>query len=314
MLMKRRAVWGCFRGKMVNRIIDDSALLVEFVESGLSQKEFWRTRYPDTTYASIHSKIWRARNKIQNRSALFQHDLGEPLTLTGDWMIVGDVQLPTTHYDFAALPAAIAKKHLKPPRQLLIAGDLMNMDSFSSYENEIGLPAFRQEVESARVLLLEWFKVFERVVWLPGNHERRISKRTGGAILMEDLKSIIHTGIEVSNWDRAIIKSQTGDWLIAHGSNYSVNQLIVADQLAQKYRTHIIGHHQHHFAAGWDRYKHNVIIDNGGLFNDWQMAYVQLNTSKSAGMMRGFTMLRNGYPYTFSEEPFTDWDFWLGKR
>lgn len=263
---------------------------------------------------SVRGRIWRARLKIAPQPELFQHDLGRPLTLTGDWIVLGDVQLPTTDYDYAIYPAAIAARYLKKPRQLAIVGDLMNMDAFSAYEAEIGFPAFRREIEAARCLLLEWFKVFDRIVWLPGNHERRISKRTAGAILMEDLASIIHARVEVSNFDHATIEAPTGRWLIAHGSEYSVNQLMVADQLAQKNRTHVIGHHQHHAAVGWDRYKFNVVIDNGGLFNEWHMAYVQLDTNKKARMQKGFTMLKNGYPTLFSVEPLTDWESWLGHK
>lgn len=295
-------------------MIDNLDLLAELNASGMTEKEFWRAHYhSQMTYAAFHGRLWRARQGLKYEADMFTAVENNVLKLSGDWIVVGDVQLPTTNYEFAALPAAIAKRHLKKPRQLAIVGDLMNMDAFSAYASEIGMPAFRQEVEAARVLIAEWRKTFDRILWLPGNHERRISRMSGGSILMDDLRTIIDTSIETSDYDRAVIQSPTGDWLIAHGSNYSINQLVVADQLAQKYRMHVIGHHQHHCAAGWDRYKHNVVIDNGGLFNDFAMAYCQLNTSKSAVMMRGFTMLRNGYPYTFSEAPYTDWDYWLGR-
>lgn len=293
-------------------MIDHLDVLDEFNASGMKEKDFWRAFYPHLSYATFHGRLWRARQGMEEREKLYAAAQGTLLTLEGDWIIVGDVQLPTTNYEFAALPAAIAKRHLKKPRQLAIVGDLMNMDSFSAYANEIGMPSFRQEVESARALIRDWRRVFDRIVWLPGNHERRISRLSGGSVLMDDLRSIIDVHIETSDYDRAIIKTPTGDWLIAHGSNYSVNQLTVVDQLAQKYRRHVIGHHQHHCAAGWDRYKHNVVVDNGGLFNDYAMAYCQLNTSKSPVMQRGFTMLRRGYPYVFSESPMTDWDYWLG--
>jgi len=293
--------------------LSGEALLAEMEQSGLRQKEFWRQRYADTlTFDQMHGRIWRARQKWMDRSALFHFDLGQPLHLTGDWMIIGDVQLPTTDYDFAALPAAIAKKYLKKPRQLLIAGDLMNMDAFGAYEAEIGLPGFRQEIEAARVLLDEWFRVFDRIVYTPGNHERRLSKRTSGAILMEDLIRIINARVETSNFDRVIIETPTGLWLVPHGSDYSVTQLSVSDVLAQKYRMNIISLHQHHIAMGWDRFGHNVVIDGGGLFNEAAMAYVQLDSSKRPRMKNGFTMLLGGYPYLFSRAPMTDYSFWLG--
>lgn len=292
--------------------LTNEILLAALERSGMREKEFWRKRYSDElNYNQFHGRVWKARKGITSKPELFQHDIGQPLELTGDWIIVGDVQLPTTDYDFAALPAVIGEYYLKPPRQLLIVGDLVNMDCFSHYENAIGLPAFREEMAAARQLILEWRSVFDRIVWLPGNHERRASKGTNAALLMEDLAHLVDTTVETSNFDRAIIHTPTGEWLATHGTEYSVNQLTVADQLAGKYRMNIIGHHQHHLAVGWNRYKQNVIIDNGGLFNSWYMAYVRLDTSKKPNMMQGFTMLRGGYPDVFSQEPFTDWARWL---
>lgn len=291
-------------------MIDALTLFTEYQSSGLRHKEFWRRHYADTlTYGQYCGRVWRARQNFKEPPP--GPDYGLPLQLTGDWMIAGDAQLPTTDWDFAALVGAVAHRYLKKPRQLLIVGDLLNMDAFAKYEQEIGLPSFRQEMTAARQLISEWFRTFQRIVFLPGNHERRASKATSAALLMEDLAMLIDQRMETSVYDRAIINTPTGQWLAAHGSDYSVNQLTVADMLAQKNRMHIIGHHQHHAAFGWDRFKHNVVIDNGGLFNQWQMAYVQLNTSKKPNMQQGFTMLRGGYPYVFSVEPFTDWDFWL---
>ena len=295
--------------------LSGEALLKALEESGMREKEHWRVFFSDSLgYDQYHGRVWRARQKWADQSHLFQHALGAELRLSGDWIVLGDVQLPTTDYDFAALPAAIARRYLKRPRQLLIVGDLMNMDSFSAYENEIGLPGFRHEVEAARALIGEWYRVFDRIVWLAGNHERRISKRSAGAILMGDLALLIHANIETSNYDRAVIESETGEWYAVHGSEYSVNQLTVADALAAKYRRHIISFHEHHCAIGFSRFGQDVIINGGGLFNQWHMAYVMLNTSKKPNMKPGFVLLKGGYPYLLSREPMTNWDEWLGVK
>ena len=287
-----------------------------WTDSGIEvQAEFWRLHLqPIMSYDAMHGKLWRAKLNITPRPELFQHVVGEPLRLSGDWIVLGDVQLPTTDYDFAILPAAIAKRHLSKPRQLLIVGDMMNMDSFSSYENEISLPGFRQEVESARVLLMEWFKVFDRIVWCPGNHERRLSRNTHGALLMHDLAMLINARVETTDLDHVIIDTSHGQYRAVHGSDYSINQLSIADSLVSKYRQHIISFHEHHLAQGYDRYGHNIVINGGGLFNQWYMAYTRLNTSKKANMKQGFVMLKDGYPYLFGKEPFTRWDDWLGQK
>lgn len=292
------------------------ALYKAYQASGLEvAREFWRQNLQDVmTYDALHGKLWRYGMRIKERPELFQHVIGDSIKLSGDWMVLGDVQLPTTDYDFAALPAAIARRYLKHPRKLLIVGDLVNMDCFSDYENEIGLPGFRQEVEAARVLLLEWYRVFDRIVYLPGNHERRFSKKSHGALLMQDLAMLIDSRMETSNLDHAIISTDQGEWFAGHGSDYSINQLTVADALASKYRRHVISFHEHHAALGWEKFGHNVIVNGGGLFNMWYMAYVRLNTSKKPTMKNGFVMLKNGFPYLFGKEPLTNWDDWLNVK
>jgi hypothetical protein len=86
---------------------------------------------------------------------------------------------------------------------------------------------------------------------------------------------------------------------------------VVASDLAQKYQQHIIGFHEHHLGMGWDRYKRYVVISGGCLVDVSKLAYVNLDDNRAAGMINGFVMLRNGTPYLFGPEPFTDWDRWL---
>ena len=162
-------------------------------------------------------------------------------------------------------------------------------------------------------LMAEWTRAFDRVVLLMGNHERRLEKFAEGSYDAEDVFSELKGSgkVETTNFGWCTIKTKKGMWRITHQRNYSVNQLIVADQLANKYQMNIIAHHEHHLAKGWNRYKQYVIINNGGLFDVKKMAYVNMDDSKSAGMTKGFTMLKNGSPYLFGEEPFTDWSAWL---
>lgn len=270
----------------------------------------------DLTRGTVAGRIFRykqslLKNGIEPQSDLFTVHIGEPLTLEGDWMIVGDVHVPTTDYDFAQLPAAIAKKY--KVKNLLIAGDLYNMDHFSVYPKRIDHATWHQEKKAAKQLVGEWCAVFDRVVLLMGNHERRLQKLADGAfddgdIFAELLKS---RKIESSDFGWCTIETDTGMWRPTHPRNYSINQLVVADALASKHQMHIIGHHEHHLAKGWDRYKNYVVVNNGGLFDVTKMAYVNMDDSKSAGMAKGFTMLKDGHPYLFGEAPFTDWSFWL---
>lgn len=245
----------------------------------------------------------------------FRHRLGTPWTLNGDWIIVGDIQLSTTSRRFAQRPLEIAKRYLKKPRRALICGDFWNADAFSDYESDVPTPSFAQEKEAASEFLAAYLDVFDEIWCFVGNHERRVGRKNKGDIQSIDLIQLLAMTprVKVSHWGHALIESPTGVWRATHGSEYSVNQLVKGDALAQKYKTHIISHHQHHLALGWDRYKRYVIIDNGGLFLEEDMGYVVLDDSTRPRMINGFTLLRDGCPDVFGPPPFTNWARWLSK-
>jgi hypothetical protein len=295
---------------------DGIQLLHDWRASQLTKVEFWRANHQASfTYPSMLGRMWRAEQKMRvlPRPELYGHDFGQPLDLTGDWMVIGDVHLPTTDYDFFHVMLAVAQRHLKRPRRCLVAGDLFNMDCFSGYADIIGLPNFRREIEAARHLLIELLEVFDEVQVRPGNHDRRAAKTTGAALLLADLVSLVTTNprVVVSEWGHSVVHTPNGDYRVTHGSEYSVNQLVVADQLAQKYLSHVIGHHQHHLAKGLDRFKRFVVVDNGGLFDPKSLAYTLLDDSKKPRMAQGFTLLKGGFTHVFGPHPYTNYDEWL---
>lgn len=290
--------------------ISDEALLQLNDEKGLTYSELGDML--GLTRGQVAGRIFRhkqsARSGVKPNPNLFKVHVGDPLTLFGDWMVIGDIHVPTCDYEFAALPAAVAKKH--KVKNLLVAGDLYNMDHFSVYPKRIDHASWHQERQAAMHLMAEWTRQFDRVVLLMGNHERRLEKVAEGAFDDSDIfAGLLGSGkVETSDYGWCVIETPTGKWRATHPRNYSVNQLSVADTLAQKYQQHIIGHHEHHLAIGWDRFKNYIVINNGGLFDVGKMAYVILDDSKSAGMAKGFTMLKDGYPTLFGETPFTNWE------
>jgi hypothetical protein len=244
---------------------------------------------------------------------VFGHDLGRAWELEGDFVIVGDVHVSTTKWDFAQRPLDIAMRYLPSPRRLIIAGDLLNADSFSSYDNIIPLPSFAQELRAARKFIDTYLTVFDEIYLFLGNHDRRVQKATNNAIAPEDMLRLIShdSRVKISHWGHCVVNTTNGAYRVVHGSEYSINQLVVADQLAAKYQQHIISHHQHHLAVGWSRFKQFLVIDNGGLFDEDSLAYVQLDANKRPRMANGFCMLKDGTPYVFGKAPFTDWNYWL---
>lgn len=239
--------------------------------------------------------------------------LGQPLHLEGDFMVIGDIHVPFTDYEWAVKVSTVAKKHLKKPRRLIIAGDFFNMDAFSTYAHLTNIPTWAQERDAAKGLMHEWLDTFQDITMLMGNHDRRLQKFTGGAFDDTDIIGMIISNpavVKSSNFGWCMVTSGGQVYRVTHPKNYSVNQLNVAETLAVKYGQNIISFHEHHLSIGWDRFKRFLVVNGGSLVDDTKLAYVRLDDSKSAGTAKGFVMLRNGTPYLFGEEPFTDWSRW----
>lgn len=266
---------------------------------------------------SLRSENQQLREQLAAKADddVFGHDLGKPWRLDGDWVIAGDIHLNTINTEFMRRPMDIAMQYLKPPRRFMIAGDFLNVDGFSGYENVYPLPSFAKELKAARVFLDMYLKVFDEIWVFVGNHDLRITKKTGTAIMPEDLMRMIShdTRIKVSHWGHAVIDTPKGEYRVSHGSDYSIQQLNVADQMAQKYNQHIILWHEHHNAIGLDKFKKHIVINGGGLFDQTAMAYTQIEDNKRPNMANGFVMLKSGFPYVFNNH-WIDWNFWLGQK
>lgn len=264
--------------------------------------------------SELRREIAHLRNELneQEDERLYGHDLGKPWRLDGDWVIAGDVHVNTVNTDFMRRPLQVAEEYLDKPRRFMLAGDFLNADSFSGYESVYPTPSFGKELAAARAFLDMYLKVFDEIWVFIGNHDLRVTRRTNTAIMPEDLmKMISHDPrIKVSHFGHAVVDTPRGEYRISHGSEYSVQQLNVADQMAQKYGQNIILWHEHHSSIGLDRFKRHIIVNGGGLFDSNSMAYTQIEDNKKARMANGFVLLRGGYPYVFNDY-WTDWSFWL---
>jgi hypothetical protein len=243
---------------------------------------------------------------------LFGHDLGAPWELDGDVIIAGDVHANTINREFMHRPLQVAELYLEKPRRFILAGDFLNANAFGGYEATYPEPSFGKELRAAREFINMYLEVFDEIWVLVGNHDLRVTRKTNTAIMPEDLLRMISHDerVKVSHWGYALLNTERGVYRITHGSEYSVNQLVVAEQLALKNGQNVVSWHEHHTAIGLDRFKKHILVNGGGLFDQGSMAYTQIEDNKKPRMANGFVMIRRGYPYLFSDR-FTDWQFWL---
>jgi predicted phosphodiesterase len=283
----------------------DGGKLAEMAASGYSFSQL-AAKFNITT-GTVAGAI-RHYKQSNPDSKLFEVNFGKPLSLVGNAIIAGDIHVPTTNYEFAKRITAVAKYY--GIKILILAGDIYNFDLFSKYPRQTVMTSWAQERDAGRHLFQMFQEYFDEIYVIMGNHDRRMIKWADGHLDETDVFGLITTSpkVHVSNFGYCSIKSGGENWLVTHSSEYSVNQLTVADQLAQKYKSNVITHHEHHVAKGRDRYKSFTIINNGGLFAQEKMVYTQLDTSKKPNMANGFTALVNGCGHLYTPYPsFTDW-------
>ena len=98
---------------------------------------------------------------------------------------------------------------------------------------------------------------------------------------------------------------------MTHQYQYRQTKLSIANEMAQKYQRNTIVFHQHHSAAGMDKYERYGVIDCGGLHNQRQMAYVELVPNVRPRMNNGFVFMRNGTGHLMTPyKALTEWGMW----
>jgi hypothetical protein len=258
---------------------------------------------------------YKAKRSEEDRQLFNVVHLGTPLLLRGDFVVIGDIHVPTTDWDFAQLPAQVAERHLtKGNRRLIIGGDFFSMDKFSSYTAITRAPSWREERDAGRVYIKRLLETFDEIYIIMGNHDRRLQRWAAGELEETDIFGMLiqNPRVVVSNYGWLDVVTDTGPWHITHSTNYSVNAGTVGDILAQKHQSNIISHHQHHCNHGQDKFKRYVTIDNGCLVDPVKLAYVMLDDSKMPNMSEGFTLLKNGVGSLLAKnKSYTDWSMWL---
>lgn len=216
--------------------------------------------------------------------------------LEGDFLVLNDIHVPATNWEFANVALDIACAHLPRPRKVIIAGDLFNGDALSRWEDIIQVTSLADELTYSEKYLEHLARFFDFIYFSRGNHEDRVLKPVKGGFNASHFRRILtsNTQVKFSMYSYMTVKSGKEHWRITHQKNYSKNPLTVAKKLAAKHHTNVICAHQHHSATGRSECGQYTCIDSGGLHDFTKMSYVQLDDNTSPVMNNGFVLLKNG--------------------
>lgn len=248
-------------------------------------------------------------------------DVGLPvfngeLHLQGDMLLVGDIHVPSTNWEFMEKITQVAKRHLARPRKIVIVGDILNGDKDSRYEHIIAPISRHKEFKITDALLQTWSRFFDEIYITPGNHLHRLIRRLEGDIGMNEIARLLtsaHEKIVMSHYDEVHVTSGDERWVATHQANYAKSKLKIGNLLAQKFQANIVTFHQHHSAIGRDDFNRYTIIDCGGMHQQSMMSYVKLVPNVMPNMNNGFVLLRDGTGHLLTPYPsITDWSMWGG--
>jgi hypothetical protein len=232
------------------------------------------------------------------------------------FIIAGDAHAPFYSAKWCNRGINVARKF--GIKKLLIAGDGLDMHSFSGWGAD---PKLNWEDESKAAAAWLWvlYHSFEKIYWLRGNHEDRISRKTDWQVSAIDpirsllLKHADEIGepflydpgkIKVSGYPKCIVDNE---WEVVHPKAYSKLPLRVANSIALKRNMNVIVAHSHHAAQGFSDDGRHVIIDSGGWFDEDLIEYVSKSETTHPNWQPGFVVYKNGCAQLMAREPFTDW-------
>lgn len=219
------------------------------------------------------------------------------LSIKGDAVIAGDIHVVTTEQSLIRSIAQMGDKYQVP--NVIIAGDLFNMDLFSAYTPSGYETSYAKEEEAARKIFKYLLGTFDSLYYMKGNHDDRFFRKLNGQSSMESLARSITPG---ASQDRVFtternymdVYTPTGKWRVVHQYQYSRDKLKVGRRLAAKYQCHIITHHQHHCAVGMSDDNRFTVVDNGCLAQGGKVAYKELYINDMADWNTGFGVLKDG--------------------
>ncbi len=312
----------------------------------ITQREFSRdwARHHDRSFDAV-------RNKVQSlfimtpisESTYPRYDT--PLEMTGDALILPDIEFPFHHAEFLNQCLGLAQKW--GIRQCIVAGDLLHFDSLSGWEpswkapNEGGITAEAEsklvefgktlgkrqqdrffnlivdvgekpehdgastELAIARRELRRLSEQFDKIDFVIGNHEGRLLRALNTTLDPDEMKRLLELG------DKWRIAPYYHSCLISGGEKYCIEHpksaaASTAAVLAAKYSCHILMGHSHHFSITTDVSGKYFAAEIGCIVDEARLPYAAQRHTRAPAHSLGAAIVRNGFPWALTK--FTDWD------
>jgi len=232
-----------------------------------------------------------------------------PVVESDNVLVLADVEAPFHDAEWCSDVVALAK--CWGIGDVILAGDFLHFASLSGFTKQLlaGRDGYEfaedaevevsDEVEAAARFSDVLLDNFQRIVFILGNHEKRLSKRLAVSVRVQLLRQLLgyrrEERFEVYPYYFALVKASTGTWRITHPGNASVIPVRVACRLADKYRMHVVAGHGHDFGEATSVSGYYAAA-TGCCVDPERLAYSALRDNVQPVMQRGAWILRDGYP------------------
>lgn len=238
--------------------------------------------------------------------ALYYVPLLKADELEGDAVVTGDFHFPFCNWEYVHRVVPIAEQ--LGVKRLIIAGDLMDMESLSYFPKDHVPVAWERELEETEQVIDFYLDYFDEVIDTVGNHLRnRALRRLEGQLDAQRFKRLFTESdrVSISPFSYLTLHTENGKYRITHQKNARKTPLSVARDLCHQHRCHVVTHHQHRMALGFDESGHYILIDNGSMADERKMGWVMLEDRAYPQSTHGFVVIKDGYPRLFGNH--TDW-------
>lgn len=245
-----------------------------------------------TTYGRLCRLCWLSE---LNNKRMFK-PLPSVATLSGDVMVCSDLHVP--YHSMSAVEHMCDTASLFNVTKLVIAGDLLHVDSLSRFEQYQPEISLHDELREACSLLDFLESTFEAIVVIPGNHDQRVAKAlsslknsTKGEKALSIIKGLLNQSgpTDVGELATSVLSHYLSSsrvtvhplpdlllndtWLIMHPGTASRSAPSQERKMAHKWRHSILMGHSHLFGIGFDDSATDVAFNIGCMSLDEHFYY-----------------------------------------
>ncbi len=237
-------------------------------------------------------QLFTEKNLLDQVDAISTQTVPKPdlsvLRLTGNLIVIGDLFIPMTRWEFVARMMTIAGRHLEKPRTIVLGGELISDQTIDDMERKFKI---------SDQLLSYWATVFDNIYISPGSKLHRLVRRLRDDDSMEAIaKSLTnaHEKVKMLPFERIEVKSGDQEWVVIGRDRHHNSP----NHLAQKYQANVAMFNSNTLSRTRDQHNRYALITAGSMRSDDQ------NNS--------FILLRNGVGHLLSTHPGeTDWKLWI---